>query len=94
MIYNRTSSCVNDAKKGALPGLSTLYHYVYEYAEGDVFVGMCVLQDEGLDEVTVGELRMATSTLQQGAGQRVKVQDYSGVKSTKTWMQLSGLRNR
>ena len=87
MIYNRPSSGVNGAKKGALPGISTIYHYGYEFTEADVFVGMRVffhegigcgklyttkdcdsmlLQDEGLDETTVGELRMATSTLQAG----------------------------
>ncbi len=42
MIYNRPSRGVNDAKKGALPGISTIYHYVYEFTEADVFVGMRV----------------------------------------------------
>ena len=87
MIYKRTSSGVNDTKKGALPGISTIYHYQYEFTVADVFVGMSVffhegigcvklytdkdcdsmlLQDEGLNEATVGELRMTTSTLQEG----------------------------
>ncbi len=87
MIYNRPSSGVNGSKKGALPGISTIYHYEHVFTETDVFVGIRVffhegigcdrlystkdcdsmlLQDEGLDEVTVGELRMATYTLQVG----------------------------
>jgi hypothetical protein len=69
-----------------LPGISTIYHYQYEFTEADVFVGMRVffregigcgkwytaqdcdsmlLQDEGLNEATVGELKMATSTLHE-----------------------------
>ena len=43
MIYNRSSSGVNDTKKGALPGISTIYHYVYEFTEADVFVGMSLM---------------------------------------------------
>ena len=87
MIYNRPSGGVIGAKKGALPGISTMYHYQYEFAEADVFVGIRVffhegigcgkfytandcdsmlLKHEGLNEATVGELRMATSTLQEG----------------------------
>ena len=87
MIYNRPSGGVNGAKKGTLPGISTIYHYQYEFGEADDFVGMRVffhegigcgkvytakdcdsmlLQEEGLNEATVGELRMATSTLQEG----------------------------
>jgi hypothetical protein len=87
MIYNRPSGGVIGAKKGALPGISTMYHYQYEFADADVFVGIRVfyhegigcgkfytandcdsmsLQHEGLNEDTVGELRMATSTLQEG----------------------------
>ena len=31
MIYNRHSSGVNGAKKGALPDISTFYHYQYEF---------------------------------------------------------------
>jgi hypothetical protein len=78
---------VIDAKKGTLPGISTMYHYQYEFTEADVFVGIRVfnhegigcdkfytakecdsmlLEHEGLNESTVGELRMATSTLQEG----------------------------
>jgi hypothetical protein len=87
MIYNRPLGGVNGAKKGALPGISTIYHYQYEFGEADDFVGMRVffhegigcgkvytakdcesmsLHQEGLNEVTVGELRMATSTLPEG----------------------------
>ena len=87
MVYNRPSAGVNGAKKGALPGISTIYHYQYEFAGADVFVGMRVfyhegigcgkfytakecdsmlLEHEGLNEASVGELRMATSTLQEG----------------------------
>ena len=87
MIYNRPSRGVNDTKKGALPDISTIYHYVYEFTEADVFVGIrvffhegigCVkfypdkdcdtmlLQDEGLNVATAGELRMTMSTLQEG----------------------------
>jgi hypothetical protein len=87
MIYNRPSTGVNGAKKGALPGISTIYHCQYEFGEANVFVGMRVffhegigcgkvytvkdcesmlLQNVGLNEATVGELRMATSTLQEG----------------------------
>jgi hypothetical protein len=64
-----------------------MYHYQYEFAEADVFVGIRVFFHEGivygkfytandcdsmllqhvrLNEATVGELRMATSTLQEG----------------------------
>jgi hypothetical protein len=87
MIYNRPSGGVNGAKKGALPGISSIYHYQYFFTEAGVFEGMRVffhegigcgkfytakdcesmlLQHEGLNEATVGELRMATSTLQEG----------------------------
>ncbi len=87
MIFNRPLGGVIDAKKGALPGISTMYHYQYEFTEADVFVGMRVfyhegigcgkfytvkecdsmlLEHEGLNEVTVDELRKATSTLQEG----------------------------
>ena len=71
--------------QSSLPGISTMYHYQYEFTEADVFVGLRVfyhegigcgkfytakecdsmlLEHEGLNEATVGELRMATSTLQ------------------------------
>ena len=91
----------NGAKKGALPGISTIYHYVYEFTDAGAFVGIRVffhegigcgkfypvkvcddmlLQHEGLNEDTVGELRKATSTLQEGdvdreraAGQRARL---------------------
>ena len=55
-----------------------------------------LLEHEGLNEATVGELRKATSTFQEGdlARQRVKGPDYSGVKSTKTSIQMSGFRKR
>jgi hypothetical protein len=87
MIYNRPSGGVNGAKKGSLPGISTIYHYEYEFGEDDDFVAMRVffhegigcgkvytakdcdsmlLDQEGLNEVTVGELKMETSTLQEG----------------------------
>jgi hypothetical protein len=36
MIYNRTSSGVNGDKKEALPDISTIYHYEYEFTEVDV----------------------------------------------------------
>ena len=70
-----------------MPGISTIYHYEYEFGEVDDFVGMRVffhegigcgkvytakdcesmlLHQEGLNEVTVGELRKATSTLPEG----------------------------
>jgi hypothetical protein len=85
--FNRPLGGVIDAKKGTLPGISTMYHYQYEFTEADVFVGIRVfnhegigcdkfytakecdsmlLEHEGLNESTVGELRMATSTLQEG----------------------------
>ncbi len=48
MIYNRTSSGVNGAKKGALPGISTIYHYGYEFTEADVFVGIRVFFHQGI----------------------------------------------
>ena len=48
MIYNRTSSGVNDGKKGTLPGISTIYHYEYEFTEADVFVGIRVFFHEGI----------------------------------------------
>jgi hypothetical protein len=75
-------------KKGALPGISIIYHYQYFFTETGVFEGIRVffhqgigcgkfysakdcdsmlLQNEGLNEATVGELRMVTSTLQEGA---------------------------
>ncbi len=47
MIYNRPSRGVNDAKKGVLTGISTIYHYVYEFTEDDVFVGMRVFFSRG-----------------------------------------------
>ncbi len=85
MIFNSPLGGVIGAKKGALPGISTMYHYQYEFTEADVFVGMRVfyhegigcgkfytdkecdsmlLEHEGLNEDTVGELRKATSTLE------------------------------
>jgi hypothetical protein len=48
MIYNRPSGSVNGAKKWALSGISTMYHYQYEFAEADVFVGMRVFFHEGI----------------------------------------------
>ncbi len=87
MIYNRPSGGVNGAKKGALPDISSIYHYQYFFTEAGVFEGIQVffhegircdkfytvkdcesmlLQNEGLNEATVGELRMTTSTLQEG----------------------------
>ena len=48
MIYSRPSRGVNGAKKGSLPGISTIYHYVYEFTEADVFVGMRVFFHEGI----------------------------------------------
>jgi hypothetical protein len=35
-IYNRSSGGVNGAKKGALAGISTMYHYEYVFTEADV----------------------------------------------------------
>ncbi len=39
---------MNDAKKGAFPGISTIYHYQYEFTEADGFVGMRVCFHEGI----------------------------------------------
>ncbi len=72
----RRERCLN------LPGISTIYHYEYEFTEDDVFVRIrgffhegigcgklytdkdcdSMFHDEGLDESTVGELRMTTVT--------------------------------
>ncbi len=49
-----------------------------------------LLQDEGLDEATVGELRMTTSTLQAGDVARER----AAGQNTKTSMQVSGFRKR
>ncbi len=43
MIFNRSLGGVIGAKKGALPGISTMYHYQCEFTETDVFVGMRVM---------------------------------------------------
>jgi hypothetical protein len=48
MIYNRHSGGVNGVKKGALAGISTMYHYEYVFTETDVFVGMRVFFHEGI----------------------------------------------
>ncbi len=48
MIFNRPLGGVIGAKKGALPGISTMYHYQYEFTEADVFVGMRVFYHEGI----------------------------------------------
>ena len=105
------------AKKGALAGISTMYHYEYEFAEADVFVGMRVffhegigcgkfytandcdsmlLQHEGLTETTVGELRMVTSTLQEGdvTRERATGQGARLLRGEETPMNLSGFRKR
>ncbi len=42
MIYNRPSGGVNGAKKGALPDISSIYHYQYFFTETGVFEGMRV----------------------------------------------------
>ena len=90
MVSNRPSSGVNGAKKGALPGISTLYHLEYEYQDR-VFVGLRVfchegigpgkfftaeqckemwLEDGGLSEDLFGEMRQATSKLDEGHAAR------------------------
>ena len=47
MQFNRPAG-VSGSKKGALPGISSLYHFVYEYDEGGVFKGLRVWAHEGI----------------------------------------------
>ncbi len=39
---------MNDAKKGVLSDISTIYHYQYEFTEADIFVGMRGFFHEGI----------------------------------------------
>ncbi len=54
MVYNRSSTGVNGAKKGALTGILTIYHYQYEFGEADNFVeyGFFFTRESGVARCT------------------------------------------
>jgi hypothetical protein len=70
MVYNRPSAGVNGAKKGALPGISTIYHYQYQFGEADDFVGMRVFFHEGIGCGKVYSVQDCDSMLLQHDGLR------------------------
>jgi len=48
MIYCSPSGGVNGTKKGALPDISSIYHYQYVFTETGVFEGIRVFFHEGI----------------------------------------------
>jgi hypothetical protein len=88
MVFIRPLSAVTGGKKGALPGISTFYHFTFGYTKEKVFEGMTVFchmgigtgklytseqcatmwsEYGGLNEEMCGELRQATSTMDEGS---------------------------
>ena len=47
MVWSRSDG-IKGSKKGALPGISSLYHFTYTFQEDDTFVGMRVWAHEGI----------------------------------------------